>query len=185
MPLKNTQQKKAAAASKTAAEESALRKTLKRKRGEIISYKESRVLLTHYYSMRRDERLDLAESLKLTAKRLGFGLDTVTRAVSSFEENGAIVVNSGTRRGGCNQNKLDKDIEVRLAKKMQELNGAGGSATTVELQKWLKSEPDEKDEFDKSRVPVDVTAQTVGRWFKRLGYEYLEGAWRLHGQGGT
>lgn len=141
-------------------------------------------MLTHYYSMRRDEMLDFAQSLKLTAKRLGFGLDTVTRTVCSFEKNGEIVVNTGARRGGCNQNKLDKDIEVRLAKKMQEMNAAG-SATTVELQRWLKSDPDEKDEFDKSRVPVDVTAQTVGRWFKRLGYEYSEGAWRLHGQGGT
>ena len=140
-------------------------------------------MLTHYYSMRRDERLDVAESLRLTAKRLGFGLDIVTRTVSSFEENGAIVVNTGAKRGGSKLNKLDKDTEVRLAKKMQELNAEGG-VTTVDLQKWLKSEADESDDFDKSRVPVEVTAQTVGRWLKRLGYEYLEGAWRLHGQGG-
>ena len=42
MPLNKTQQKKAAAVSHKAKEEEALRKTLKRKRGEIISYKEVR-----------------------------------------------------------------------------------------------------------------------------------------------
>lgn len=146
---------------------------------------QTRVMLTHYYSMRRDERLGFAESLRLTSKRLGFGLDTVTRSVCSFEEHGEIVVSSGTGRGGSNQNKLDHDTEVRLAKKLQELNGTSGGVTTIELQKWLKSEPDENDEFDKTRVPVEVTAQTVGRWFKRLGYEYLGGAWILHGQEGA
>ena len=82
--------------------------------------------------------------------------------------------NDGKGRGGSSRGKVDHDTEVRLAKKLQELSTAS-SVTAIDLQKWLKSEPDNDDEFDKDRVPVEVTARTVGRWLKRMGYEFLGG----------
>lgn len=131
-------------------------------------------MLSLYYSLKTVGKLGHTESLSYTAEHLGFGVDTVERAVSSFEENNEIVVEEGNERGGSCRDELDHDTEVRLAKKLQELNGSS-SVATVDLQEWLKSEPDQNDEFDRNRVPVNVTSQTVGRWLKRMGYHFLEG----------
>lgn len=138
-------------------------------------------MLLHYYSERKDDRLSHTAALRVTAERLGYGANSVKRAVSSYEEHRKIVVNDGTGRSGSSHSKLDHDTEVRLAKKLQELSTTS-TVTTVDLQEWLKSEPDNDDELDTDRVSVEVTTQTVGRWLKRMGYECLNGK-RLHGYG--
>lgn len=135
----------------------------------------------HYYSVRKDDRLSHTAALRVTAKRLGYGVDSVKRAVSSYEEHRKIVVYDGTGRSGSSHSKLDHDTEIRLAKKLQELRTTS-TVTTVDLQEWLKSEADNDDELHKDRVPVEVTTQTVRGWLKRMGYEFLEGKW-LYGHG--